>query len=230
LVGGNGVLSVQGDFDEAELRALIEQTLAKLPKREFPLLKSKLTELSETQCLKLPLKKEQVVLVIGYQAVGYSHEDYQELSLLEEICNDMSSRLFQRIREELGLAYYVGSQYQSLKDVGGLFFYVGTSSAQVKQAEVEMFKQIEGLVTKGVLEAEIKQAKVSLLAGWMKARQSQATMCDVRGNHELFGLGYDYFMGMPERVNAVKKKRVDEVIKKYLKTKGCVIIHAGDIQ
>ena len=54
--------------------------------------------------------KKQAVLVIGFPGTTVRDADRYPLELLQETCSDLGSRLFLRIREKLGLAYYVGAQ------------------------------------------------------------------------------------------------------------------------
>ena len=54
--------------------------------------------------------KKQAVLVIGFPGTTMHSDDRYALDLLQECCSDLGSRLFLRIREQLGLAYYVGAQ------------------------------------------------------------------------------------------------------------------------
>ena len=54
--------------------------------------------------------KKQAVLVIGFPGTSLHDADRFALELIQESCSDLGSRLFVRIREKLGLAYYVGAQ------------------------------------------------------------------------------------------------------------------------
>ena len=59
--------------------------------------------------------KEQAVIHLAYPTAPVTHPDQVALSILDEALSDLGSRLFIRIREELGLAYFVGtSQFLSL--------------------------------------------------------------------------------------------------------------------
>jgi zinc protease len=64
--------------------------------------------------------------MVGYRGADMFSSDRYALELIDEASSDLGSRFFVRIREEMGLAYYVGaSQMQGL--VPGLFaFYLGT--------------------------------------------------------------------------------------------------------
>src|SRR5207245_5203544 len=71
-------------------------------------------------------EKAQGVIMVGYRGVDMFNKDRHALELIDEASSDLGSRFFIRIREQMGLAYYVGaSQMQGL--VPGLFsFYLWT--------------------------------------------------------------------------------------------------------
>ena len=60
------------------------------------------------------------------------------MELLQEACSDLGSRLFLRIREKLGLAYYVGAQNFVGLAPGYFAFYVGTMPEKVDLVEKEL--------------------------------------------------------------------------------------------
>src|SRR5439155_4303947 len=70
--------------------------------------------------------KKQAVIVIGFRGTTLFDNDRYPLELLQEACSDLGSRLFLRIRETLGLAYYVGAQNFVGLAPGYFAFYVGT--------------------------------------------------------------------------------------------------------
>ena len=82
-----------------------------------------ITKTIEVESLK---EKAQGVLMVGYRGADMSSEDRYALELIDEASSDLGSRFFIRIREQMGLAYYVGSS-QMLGLVPGMFaFYLGT--------------------------------------------------------------------------------------------------------
>ena len=106
------MLAVYGDVVTANVRAAVEKAFAHWPAaaesaalavEPSPLLNS-LRRAVETR------DKKQAVLVVGYQGTTLQAPDRYALDLLQEVCSDLGSRLFLRIRDELGLAYYVGAQ------------------------------------------------------------------------------------------------------------------------
>lgn len=218
LVGANGVISIHGDVKAATVRKQIEKALGKLKKgtrhyeakEPYPVTKEVKPKLHE-----LHLDKEQAIIVIGFRTVELHHEDSQALSLIDEACSDMGSRLFNRIREELGLAYYVGAQHFSALGAGAFYFYVGTDPEKASLAQQEMLTQIADLVKNGLTKDEIQRAKTTWRSGWLRAQQGNASLADAYGWNELNGQGYEYFRQLPDKVEALTDKDIRRVAKTY---------------
>ena len=80
--------------------------------------------------------------MVGYRGADMFSPDRYALELIDEASSDLGSRFFIRIRDEMGLAYYVGaSQMQGL--VSGLFaFYLGTDPAQLEPVKAALLDEI----------------------------------------------------------------------------------------
>ena len=107
--------------------------------------------------------KEQAVLLIGYRTVALDHLDNPALDLIDEACSDMASRMFIRIREELGLAYSVGSTRMQGLEPGMIVFYASTAPEKLDLVQEEMLKEIQLMVDQGLIEEELDRAKASWL-------------------------------------------------------------------
>ena len=68
---------------------------------------------------------------MGFSGVSFNDSDRYRAGAVQEACSDLGSRLFLRIREKLGLAYYVGAQNFLGLAPGYFAFYVGTAPEQV---------------------------------------------------------------------------------------------------
>ncbi len=91
---------------------------------------------------------------------GVRHENRWAYSLLNTILGDgMSSRLHQRIRERLGVAYSLYSSLQLLTDCGVLSIYAGTERSTLKRTEKLIERELMDLYTKGVRRTELHRAK-----------------------------------------------------------------------
>src|SRR4030095_13424276 len=132
VVARNGVISVFGNVRAAEVQELLEQMLAGMSQGELALTHALPAPLlAHTVAVEELKEKAQAVLMVGYRGADMFSFDRHALELINEASSDLGSRFFVRIREEMGLAYYVGaSQMQGL--VPGLFaFYLGTDPGKV---------------------------------------------------------------------------------------------------
>lgn len=218
FTGSNGVVSIIGDIDPKAVRRQIETTLGKLPAgtRKFAELRD-LPDLSKSATIDLPMDKEQAVLVIGYRTVGLHSADSYVLSLIDEACSDMGSRLFNRIREELGLAYYVGAQSFMAYGAGAFYFYVGTDPKKLDLAQKEMQLQIADLARNGLRADEIARAKTTWRSSWLKGQQGNGPIADALGWDELNGLGCEHHGQLPAIMEGITAKDVKRVAKQYFK-------------
>src|SRR6185295_8238261 len=99
--------------------------------------------------------KKQAVLVVGFPGTTLLDPDRYALELLQEACSDLGSRLFLRVREELGLAYYVGAQHFPGLEPGYFSFYVGTMPEKADLVEKELLREAELLRADGLTLEEL---------------------------------------------------------------------------
>lgn len=218
VVGGNGVLGVFGDLDvdraETLVRARFEGPLAPGHRlfTEPPLAPGR----AGKGLVELQHDKEQAVLLIGFRTVALAHPDNPSLELIDEACSDMASRLFIRIREELGLAYSVGATRMSGLASGMLVFYASTAPEKLDLVQEEMLKEIDGLAREGIAREEFERAKASWLGREAIHLQSVRELASTATVDELVGLGWDHYRKVPEVVRALDPETVREVAARHL--------------
>src|SRR5439155_21772616 len=108
-----------------EIQQLLEQTLCNMTAGALTLIHAKASRpLAKTTMVESRKDKAQGVIMVGFRGASLSSPDRYALELIDEASSDLGSRFFIRIRQQMGLAYYVGaSQMQGL--VPGLFaFYL----------------------------------------------------------------------------------------------------------
>ena len=105
---------------------------------------------------------EQANVVLGVP--GLPRDDRRwTLAVLSSVLGDgSSSRLFQSVREERGLAYSVNSYFTSLTDVGEFGVYVGCQPAKVDEVLRVIRGEVETMAARGVTEAELSRARGQL--------------------------------------------------------------------
>ena len=112
--------------------------------------------------------------------------------LIQEALSDLGSRLFMRIRDKLGLAYYVGAQNFVGLVPGYFAFYAGTEPDKVALVEVEMLSEAASLLEHGLTEAELMRSKAKVIGQKKISRQDLGSYAMNAALDELYGFGYQH--------------------------------------
>lgn len=207
----NMVCAFFGDLEpEATLEAL-EKSLSALPVGTPP----SFGELPTAQAGEhdIKLDKEQAVLAIGFPGLAQDDPRRFALELIDAYCSDMAGPLFTRIREELGLAYYVStSQFLGLNT--GLFaFYLGTAPEQLELAHCELQGEITKLVEHGIPADALKRVKANVEAQEALRNQSPSARARMAALDVLLGHSAHYHLSQSERLNIITAEEIHEIAK-----------------
>ena len=108
---------------------------------------------------------EQVHVVIGSRSVSRFDEERWALSVLNHVLGGgMSSRLFQKVREERSLAYSIWSERTPFEETGSMCIMAGTAPEHLDEVLKISVGEIELLADKGVTSREMEVAKANLRA------------------------------------------------------------------
>ncbi|HCQ38006.1 MAG: hypothetical protein CMP30_03690 [Roseibacillus sp.] len=219
----NGVLAVFGDINPQETIELCDQFFGGLPQgRKSDSPGAKLPQPASME-ISHYLDKEQTVIAIGYPGAHITSEDVPALEVIHEYCSNMAGPLFTRMREELGLAYYVNAT-QFLGFGKGLFaFYVGTAPEKASLARKELLAQIEILTQEGIPDAALSHTKTSVLAGDALENQSNQSMAQMCALNTLFGLGPLHHLTHTEKIQSLSREDVMNTAQKYFGRKPVVV-------
>jgi predicted Zn-dependent peptidase len=103
---------------------------------------------------------EQAHLMVGMAGFDRDHEDRQVLNVLDHVLGGgMSSRLFQSIREERGLAYNVYSYRNGYQGAGDLAVYAGTAPSRAEEVLSLVTEELDKMAAEGVSEEELAAAR-----------------------------------------------------------------------
>jgi zinc protease len=228
ITPNNCVLAIFGDVKAGEVKAAVEKVFANwkgtppagvqaLACPGGNTLKRELQRVEETR------DKKQAVIVIGFAATTMHDDDRYALDLLQEACSDLGSRLFLRVREKLGLAYYVGAQHFPGLAPGYFAFYAGTEPTKADLVEQEFLAEAELLRTEGLTADELRRAKAKIIGSKKIARQDLGSLASLTALDELYRLGYQRTDLDDSKFEAVTLEQVKAVAQKYLKPDAFVV-------
>ena len=222
----NCVIAIYGDVKTSAVKTNVAKAFAKWkaspPVADFNP-KSQGSRLNTVKRVSEARDKKQAVIVMGFQASTLRAEDRYALELLSEACSDLGSRLFLRVREKLGLAYYVGAQNFPGLTPGYFAFYAGTEPEKVEQVEKQFFAEVELLRAEGLTQAELDRAKAKISGQKKIARQDLGGLAMTTALDELYGLGYANTDAEDAKYQAVTLDQVKAVAQKYLTPDAVVI-------
>jgi zinc protease len=224
VVAKNGVIFVFGDVKAAEVKQLVEEALGKMKPGTLTLTDAKPSmPLGKPETVESRKDKAQGVLMVGFRGASLSSPDRYALELIDEASSDLGSRFFIRIREQMGLAYYVGaSQMQGL--VPGLFaFYLGTDPQKIEPVKTALLDEIYKLANDGLTPEELARAKKKLIGQQEIANQSNEAFGYHCALDELYGLGFDFYKRLEHDVNAVTPEHIKQVAAKYFRDQPYVL-------
>lgn len=154
------VVAACGDVRHKELVRLVEKKLGRVKAGAVPEF-LKVKEMSRQPRVNFYRKDiEQMHVALGMPGLADEHKDKYALALLHVILGgNMSSRLFNEVREKRGLAYSISSSVKSLKDTGMFMIRAGVDNTKIVQAVDVIFGELRKIKKNGVTPGEFKRAR-----------------------------------------------------------------------
>ena len=156
---------------------------------------------------------EQLHLALGFTGVKYDAETADESAAFNvALGSGMSSRLFQTVREKLGLCYTIYSYPSGYRNTGSLAVYAGVNKQSVNKAYDAVFEVLKGFKRDGVSETELSRAKAQILSSFEFGGESTASQMMLFGKYLLFTDKIFDFDKKIERINSVSSRSVNDFI------------------
>lgn len=214
-VAENVVISFAGNITLDRAEELVNKYIMPL----LSLNKKAPTPKHNTLCLKQNLVKnkdiEQAHIAMSFPT--YNYGDINKINseiAVGVLGGGMSSRLFRKIREEMGLAYSVYSYASRYKTAGNINIYAGVNSSEYQNAFDEILKLIEDIKKNGVTQEEINKVKTGLKASTVYAQEKPLTLSQFYAAHFLKTQKiYDF----EERIKSIESVNLSGVMEEFNK-------------
>jgi predicted Zn-dependent peptidase len=181
----NLIVAAAGNFEHQALSDLVENAFAKLPSHA-PAYPTSAPSISRGLMFRQK-DIEQSHLCLGTGALPQGHDDRHVAYVLNTILGgSMSSRLFQHIREERGLAYAVFSNLTSYRDAGMLSVYAGCAADKVGDVVDLTLAELRTLRETPVPAEELRRAKDHLKGSIMLSLESTSSRMSHLARQELY--------------------------------------------
>ncbi|MDO8521539.1 MAG: pitrilysin family protein [bacterium] len=180
------IVVVAGKFDEGKTLLLVKKQFGDLVKSKKEG-KKKVDDHQEKPCALLHHKaSDQTHLVLGVRGYPLSHRDHPVLGVMAAILGSgMSSRLFQKVRTEMGLGYYVHASNESFTDHGIFSASAGVvneRSAEAVSAILNEFKKLKDIL---VGASELTKVKDMIAGHLVLGLESSDELSEFYGFQEI---------------------------------------------
>jgi predicted Zn-dependent peptidase len=211
----NVVVAAAGDLDH---QAVVDGVAARLagrsggsaPRRRPP-------EAPAVSRVVLPRVTEQAHLAVAAPAPDRDDEDRHAMSIVEHVLGGgMSSRLFQSIREERGLAYSVYAYRMGFQGAGALAVYAGTSPAHTPEVLSLIETEFERVASEGITKSELDSARGHIRGSMALGLEDSGARMSRIGHSQMLHGRVLTLEEVDARLEALTVEQVNEVAARWL--------------
>jgi len=231
-VPSNMVMAVSGDFDKAAMKARLEQVLggwtpAAGMTPSFP----KVTNQAKAGIYSGDKSEvTQTFLSIGHLGGVLSDKDYPALEVLSDIlAGGFDSRLFRKVRTDLGYAYNIGGGWGADYSHPGLFQITASTKTESTVATIQtILQEVAKIRAHGVTDEEVTTAKEKVINSFVfNFDRPQKTLSRLF-RYDYYGYPKDFLAQYQKSIAAVTKADVLRVAKQYIDPSKFVITAIGN--
>jgi predicted Zn-dependent peptidase len=211
------VFAAAGNVEHDALVETLESTgWGDIPRGGLPALKSPAPIVQTPSAVHFERDTAQTHIVIGSDAFPHSDPRRYAMSMIGMLFGGgMSSRLFQRIREELGLAYSVYSFQSFHEDAGMHGVYVGTTPESARAAVDAINEEMEKLSGEGLTDADIAAGKSQIKGQITLALESPTSRMYRAAGTELYGEPYRTLDELLALIDCIDSDTVADLCKTF---------------
>jgi predicted Zn-dependent peptidase len=213
----NSVISISGKFDMGNIEKLVEKYFGKWNSENKNITKYSSPQISNLHYFR---KKdiEQLHISLGIPGVGIGTDDTYTLILLSNILGGgASSRLFQKVREELGVCYSIYSYVSAMKNTGIVSIYAGLSPQYAQVAINAIEEEVNKFAEHGIDNERLVKAKEQLKGSYILGLESTSSRMFSNGRSVMFTGKINTPEDVLQKINAIDKFKINDVMEKTFK-------------
>jgi len=173
-------------------------------------------------------KISQCYICLGAEATPYENPRRHAAMLLSLVVGGgMTSRLFQRVREQEGLAYTVYSSCEFYRSTGIFYIFLAVDPKNARKAIARVVKEIKRLKTRGLARGELRSVKQQLRCGLLLGLESSAARMNRLARHELYLGAYRSVDDSLASIDRVKEEEIIEEARLLLRPSSLSLVTVG---
>ena len=228
----NMMLVLAGSFDEEEAMGIIKDKWEGFENPEVKGIEFEKIKV-ENNAPSLKIKKkdtQQIQLAFGFPSVSYTDDDAIAARVLSLILGgNMSSRLFLKIRERLGLCYLIKAYNNKYEDNGLFVIHAGLDKERIKPAISAILKELEEIKNNGITEEELVKAKNYIEGSFAVSLETASQLASWYVNELLFYPEISSPEEYLEKLKDISIEDVNRLAKKMFTTENINLALIGDL-
>lgn len=231
---GNFLVGVLGDFDLDAMTSRLNKTLGGMETASPSELTFSEVDMEPEKRVAFGHKSDlsKSIIVMGHPVdVPRTHPDYGALAVASEILGfgAFSSRMFNRVRREEGLAYATTGGYRAnYRYPGSFFVYAGTKSHTTVEAIDVSLDTVKSMRKEKVSKEELQQAKDNILNAFVFQFDEREEILSRQMRYDFFDMPVDWIETYQKQIRETTRKDVLRVSRKYIKPDHLVITVIGN--
>ncbi|MBI2574064.1 MAG: insulinase family protein [Candidatus Wildermuthbacteria bacterium] len=204
-VASNTVVALSGNIDVEKAKRKTSALFRSIPVSSFRVKQQVAENQKNPQTLVEFRKTDQTHFVLGTRAFGLlDSRRYAQAVLATALGGMMSSRLFVKIREQLGLAYYVSTTSETTPETGYVATSAGVRNGEAAMAVKEIIKEYQALKTRLIPLSELQKAKDNLLGKLAIGLEASDTRASFHAMQELLERKISTLDAVYDRIKKVR--------------------------
>lgn len=219
-VASTTTIVVAGNVSEKDIFKKVTKAFAEIPTGKNKS-KKKVLEKQSSPAVKVRHKEtDQTHIVLGLRTFDLYDKRGPILGLLSAILGSgMSSRLFQKMREELGICYYVRSTPSHLSDHGALLISAGVDSTRVEEGIKGILEELKKIRDEKVGEAELRKAKDYIIGNLYLGLETSDSLANFYGFQEIMKEKIKTPQEMEKEIEKITIQDISKVAKQVIQNK-----------
>ena len=229
------LISVTGDFDTKDMQRMLKNTFGnwKKERRTFPVAEKFPVSYQSSVNLIPREDAQQTWITIGHiTEMTQRHPDYVPMLLLNSVIGgSFTGRIYQRIRNQLGLAYAPQAYYSVYYDFPGVFYLMSQTVSDKTITAIEaMIDEVNKLQNEYITEEELAFAKESFLNSFVFNYDTPEEIVRRQLNYKFWNYPLDFLEQVRDRLDEVSVEDIHRVANEYLFPEHFIILAVGNAE
>ncbi len=185
-IAAASTIVISGNFDEAKILEDVKNIFSVMPKKEKGIKERVKESQSKPEIALFKKETDQTHMVLGVRTFNLYDKRDRVMNILVGVLDaGMSSRLFKKLRDEMGVCYYIGASQDASTDTGFFSVSAGVDSSRVKEVISVILEELKKLKTELVPPKELQKVKQNIAGTMYLGLESSDSLAKFYGGQEI---------------------------------------------